>query len=384
MNLLEKYSTECGVKITEPKPASSYFPLRSKKYILIDSRNLYQVNCYDLFQDVLQHIGDILDKQDIEVYNFPQSANNILPSTFPYMNLTKKQEAYIIKNAEVVVACDNVSSYFAASYGVPSIGLYSAYPAACKRPVWGAKHISIESDRCGNLPGYGTAENPKAVNFIKPEEVAKAILEMMGSEEKINVDTLYIGDLYPTKIVEVVPDFHVQPDFLKGKAINLRADYHHNEELLIHWINGRSVNLMIDRPINPSMLSYFKKNVLQVTINLNESFSEKKLLDIANTGIPMEIFCEDDAKLSDWRFKFFDFNIEKSSYKSKNDLDENLNKFNKDTKFISGKVLLSEGKKYSCLEAKKQKKVLTGEPEVVYDTEDFWKELDHYRLINHV
>jgi hypothetical protein len=27
---------------------------------------------------------------------------------------------------------------------------------------------------------------------------------------------------------------------------------------------------------------------------------------------------------------------------------------------------------------------LTGEPEIVYDTKDFWKELDHYRLFNNI
>ena len=52
------------------------------------------------------------------------------------------------------------------------------------------------------------------------------------------------------------------------------------------------------------------------------------------------------------------------------------------TSILSGKILLSEGKKYSCYEAKKAKKELTTQPESVYDTEDFWKELDHYRLIN--
>ena len=45
---------------------------------------------------------------------------------------------------------------------------------------------------------------------------------------------------------------------------------------------------------------------------------------------------------------------------------------------------MSEGQRYSCLEAKKQKNVLTGDPEVVYDTKDFWKELDHYRLFNNI
>ena len=80
----------------------------------------------------------------------------------------------------------------------------------------------------------------------------------------------------------------------------------------------------------------------------------------------------------------FDFNIEENIFKRKEDLDESLNKFNKNTQFLSGKVLMSEGQRYSCLEAKKQKKVLTGDPEVVYDTKDFWKELDHYRLFNNI
>ena len=98
----------------------------------------------------------------------------------------------------------------------------------------------------------------------------------------------------------------------------------------------------------------------------------------------MEIFCEDKERLADVRFQLFDFNIEESIFKSKKDLDESLNKFNKNTYFLSGKILLSDGEKYSCLEAKKQKNVLTGYPEVVYDTSDFWKELDHYRLFNNI
>ena len=98
----------------------------------------------------------------------------------------------------------------------------------------------------------------------------------------------------------------------------------------------------------------------------------------------MEIFCEDKERLAHFRFRFFDFSIEESIFKSKTDLDDSLNKFNKNTHFLSGKILISEGQKYSCLEAKKQKNVLTGEPEIVYDTKDFWKELDHYRLFNNI
>ena len=63
-------------------------------------------------------------------------------------------------------------------------------------------------------------------------------------------------------------------------------------------------------------------------------------------------------------------------------MDDAKNLVNHKTKFLTGKILLSEGKKYSCYEAKKAGKELTNQPELIYDTDEFWKELDHYRLIN--
>ena len=79
---------------------------------------------------------------------------------------------------------------------------------------------------------------------------------------------------------------------------------------------------------------------------------------------------------------FFDFEINESLFKKKEDLDDAKSLVNDKTKFLTGKILLSEGKKYSCFEAKKAGKELTNQPELIYDTDEFWKELDHYRLIN--
>ena len=115
---------------------------------------------------------------------------------------------------------------------------------------------------------------------------------------------------------------------------------------------------------------------------LNESFTVDYLTQVKNIGINVEVFCEEESKLADYRFDFFDFDVNENMFKKKEDLDDNLCKLNESTKFLSGKILLSEGKKYSCYEAKKAKKELTPNAELVYDTSDFWKELDHYRLLN--
>ena len=382
MNVLEKYASNCGVKIRKPYIGTSYFPLKEDPYIILDNRSKFDSNCYDLFEDVMPYIKPVLDREGINIYSFEKGAVNNIEGAQPFVSLFKKQESYLIKHSKLVVGCDNVTNYFAAGLQVPSIGLYSAYPSQCTEPLWSEKHISLESHRDGNLPAYGLGENPKTVNFIEPERIADNIFKMLGLEDRVGHKTFYIGDLYPTKVVEVIPDFVPPAGFMEQRALNLRMDYNFDEQILIHWLQNRKINLLSNKPINLNLLKYFKKNVVQLTVNINKSFTTKYLTDVKNIGINVEVFCEKEDELADYRFKFFDFDVNENMFKSKKDLEEHLPKLNGSTKFLSGKILLSEEKKYSCYEAKKAKKELTTQPEVVYDTEDFWKELDHYRLIN--
>ena len=382
MNVLEKYAANCGVKIREPHVGTSYFPLINKPYIIIDNRNKYGTNIYDLFQDVITYITPVLKREGIEIMSFEKDEKNPLDGTKPYLGLFKKQENYLIKNSKLVVGCDNLSNYVAAGLNVPSIGLYSVYPAACTRPLWADNYVVIESDRDGNLPAYGVSESPKTVNFIEPEKVANAIFQSLGLSDTIPHKSFYIGDLYPTKVVEVIPDFAPPQGFMENRALNLRMDYHFSEENAIKWINNRKINLLTDKPVNLNLLKYFNKNIVQLTINMNDEFTEDYLIEAKATGINVEIFCEDSDKLQDYRFDFFDFTINESIFKDKAALEDKKKHLNSNTKFLTGKVLLSEGKRYSCYEAKKAKKELTVDPEPIYDTDDFWKELDHYRLIN--
>jgi hypothetical protein len=383
MNILEKYATNCGVKIREPHVPVSYFPLREQEYIIIDNRCKYNTNIYECFSDVMSYIHPVLKKHEISVYSFDSDENNVIEGALPFIGLFKKQESYLIKNSRLVLGSDNLSNYIAAAFRVPSIGLYSAYPACSTAPLWGDNHVVIESHRDGNLPGYGIGESPRTINFIEPEKIANQIFKSLEIDHIVEHETFYMGDLYPTRVVEVIPDF-IPPssDFLSGRAVNLRMDYHFDEESAIRWLDNRNLNILTDKPINLNLLKYFKKNIAQLTININDSFDEPYLKQAKAAGINVQIFCENNEKLSDYRFKLFDFDVNESMFKKKDDLGDDLNKINENTKFLSGKVLLSDGKKYSCYEAKKAKKELTGAPEVVYDSNDFWKELDHYRLIN--
>ena len=81
MNVLEKYSVNCGVKIGRPAPATSYFPLKDDKYIVLDGRNKYPTNIYEMFSDVLGYIKESLERENIKIY---LSLIHISEPTRPY------------------------------------------------------------------------------------------------------------------------------------------------------------------------------------------------------------------------------------------------------------------------------------------------------------
>tara|TARA_R100000152_G_C6772525_1_gene199462 strand:- start:978 stop:2132 length:1155 start_codon:yes stop_codon:yes gene_type:complete len=382
MNVLEKYASNCGVKIREPFVATSYFPLTGRDYIVIDNRSIYGPNSYDLFDDVLSYISPVLKEKNIDIYSFANGEKDSIEGTRPFIALFKKQEAFLIKNSKLVVGCDNITNYQAAGLNVPSIGLYACYPSACTAPIWGNSHSSLDSERCGNLPAYGVKEDPKTINFIEPEKIANLIFEKLNLDERVGHETFYMGDHYPTRVVEAIPDFAPPAGFMEGRALNLRMDYNHDENMTMRWLQNRKINLLVDKPVNINLLKYFKSSIVQLTININESFNEKYFLDAQAVGVPVQIFCEDQDKIESYRFKYFDFEVNESIFKKRSDLDEQEALINDKTTFLTGKILLSKGKKYSCLQAKNEKRELTGKPEPVYDVPEFWKELDHYRLIN--
>jgi len=383
MNVLEKYATTCGVKVSELNFDTGYFPLPCDKYIVIDNRNKSSSNVYDLYPDVMIYMYKILKENDIKVIYFSKDEHDKIEGydIYYYIGLTKKQEAFFLKNSLLNICSDNLSNHISTSLNVQNIGLYSIFPPEVTQPLIGGCHFAIESHRDGNLPSYGLEESPKTINFISPEIISQKILDLLSINRHIKYDCFYIGDFYATKVVEVIPDFVAHSSFMQGRALNLRLDYHFDEEKLCSWLSGRRLNVVTDKKINTSILKHFKDNIAQITIKINDSFDEKYLEAIRELGINLEIYCDEIEKINDYRFKFFDFIIHKDESKSKNDVPDKLRP---DSKFVTSKVLLSEGKKYSCLTSKKMGKELTLEPEQVYDTPDFWKELDHYRLINEI
>jgi hypothetical protein len=385
MNLTEKMALDCGVKIGQPHVDRLFMPIKNENFIIIDTRSKYENGEYDYFLDVYDLVKRYLKEYDVDVYQFATEKSVKIPCTKCFITINKKQEAYLISKAKLIVANENYSLHLASIFNTKSIGLYSIYNAENTRPIWNKQsQIVLESDRDGNLPTYNQlSEKPKTINFISPYVIAKNILDQLNIPNELGkLELVHIGKNYSHKVIEVVPDFISDENFLKDKQINLRLDYVKSLSLnvLNYWLANKKVNLITDKDINVNLLVPHRGNIQLLTVILSENISEKFLKQCKSIGLKIKLYCDVKDKLNEYRFKFLDWEIEKdfteeSEFKKIPNLTENC-------KFISSKVLVSKGKQFSCKANYLINKNIDNREESVILSEEFEKELDFFKIYN--
>jgi hypothetical protein len=387
MNIAEKYALECGLKLDKPFIDLSFFPVKNDKYILLDFRTEKDAERYDYIRDIVEIIFPICQKNGIDVLQLAEENYPKIPPSSYFVGLPKRQEAFLIKNALLTISLPNLTSYLSAHFNVWNISLHSIYHAATKAPIWNReKQIILESHRDGNLPGYGIDEQPKTINFIYPERVIEAALQCLGIHNPLhnNIDVIHIGSEYKDKVVEIVPDFISSPDFLKGKAVNIRLDCHYSIENLSYWIEGRSLNIISDKEIPLDFVKNYKQNIQKLVIYVDK-MDVDYLKSLKSLGINTLFYSTDKENISALRLRLFDFDVFLEEPKTKKNIDFPEKIDSLITYYTSNKFTFARGKRYSSKAAWKAGVELDQtkrKVESIIDSPDFWAELDHYKLFN--
>jgi ADP-heptose:LPS heptosyltransferase len=385
MNLTEKMALDCGVKIEQPYLDQYFLPLKSDKFIIFDTRCNNPSGEYDYYTDVYDLIKKYVKQHDIQVFQFANEKNNKIPCDKCFITINKKHENYLIAKSKLLITNENYTLHIASAFNTKSIGLYSLNRPANKRPIWNKKsQIILESHREGNLPSYNTSsETPKTINFINPYEIAKNILDVLNIQHDLErFDLVYLGKNFHQKIVEIVPDFISTPEFMKNRSVNLRLDYikNLNGNVFNYWLTNRKVNIITDKDINIGLLNTFKSNILMITVMMSSNISENFLKGCKSLGLKLKLFCDSKAEIDNYRFKFLDWEIEKD-FEEKNPLDD-LKNINKNSKFISSKILISKGKQFSCKPYFFANKPIDNKEEYVILSEEFGKEIEFFKIYN--
>jgi hypothetical protein len=384
MNLTEKTALDCGLKIREPHVDRSFIPLPFERFIIFDTRCKHVSGKYDFFSDVLSLIRPYLKNNEIKVIQLLDEKDYKLACDKSFLKINKKQEAYLISKSELIICNDNYSLYLASALNKKSIGLYSIFDPRNTAPVWNKHNQTIlESDRFGNKPSYGLSnENPKTINSISPYEIATKLLSNLKIKNDLDkIDLLHLGEKYNQQIVEIVPDFLCDKDFLKGNSINLRLDLvkEINGETFYHWLANKKVNLLTKQDLNMQLLRSFKKNIIGVTVILSDSISESFLKACKSLGIKVAVYCSDKEKIKDYRFKFLDWNVEEDFCENKIGDIKNIDK---NSKYVSSKIILSKGEKYASKAAYLAGVPLDKNGNNVILNESFEEELDYFKIYN--
>lgn len=385
MNIAEKYALECGLKLTEPYVDLAYLPTCEDNVIVIDTRCKYSDGSYDYFSDIVSLINPFLKQNNIEIFQIANDEDAKLAAKRCFIKINKKQEAYIISKSKLLIANQNYSLYIASALGIPSIGLYSIFDSNSVRPIWNQHlQINIDSERAGNFPTYGQLnESPKTINFISPYIVAKKILDVLNIKNDLDrFELIHLGKEFNRKVVEIVPNYTTDEKFLQDQFVNLRLDYLDNMsvEALNFWIKNRKVNIITDKDINLSLLVPYKNNIKNITIMISDRISENFLKNCKYLGFSIKIYCNQLDRISEFRFKFINWDIHED--KAPTLSDEIKSKINENTKFTSSKILFSSGKLFSSKASFLRNAPLDKLGESVILCKDFEEEQDYFKIYN--
>lgn len=383
-HLIEEYAKCLGVKISRPKILSHYFPISVNKYITIQTTSKFQSRDYSHWSQVVYLLKKYLD--DICIVQVGEKDNPLAGDIDLDLRgkTTIKQLFYIVEKSILHVGIDSLCIHVASAYNKPIVGLYSNMWAKNSGPIWRSASSCIDSPKDGNKASYSIEEDPKTINNILPEDVAEEVLELLEIDNNLynTYKTLNIGKHYHNKILEVIPDFKPGPDFNANRLVNLRCDYHTDNDMLTPWLH-KKVNLMISNKINSNVLYYFRKNIAAITIFLDDSDVEPEYLaELSSLNIKYTLISKDKNKINDLRFKFFDFVVNDYDITSKKDLDF-CDRLCDNTYYHSNKTIVSKNKKYSSKAAWKAGIEKSGSPEKFIDSDDFWEEIDYLNIYNY-
>ena len=309
MKLLEIYAATTGVKIPKDPvaPYSKFFPLPGK-YITLQNSSGMKSKDYSYYQQAIDLIKPILDENDIKIVQIGGGGDEKINGTRTYCGITDfHQSSYVVKNALLHVGNDSVWCHVAGQYGVPVVELFGPTLANVCAPYHShCESVLIESHRNGRRPSHTAEESPRTIDFIKPEEVAAAILKVLKIEEEIQFKTVYIGGKYKIPQIQLVPENISYPEF--NLPLIARMDIIHDQYSLAKILSSNACEIKTNKSFSKEILLNFKSKIFSVIYEINNlEDCDLSFIDTLNKGIKFAVTSKlKGEELGALKMKLFD------------------------------------------------------------------------------
>lgn len=303
MHLLETYALSCGLKIDKPYVFEHFTHVPSKKFISFNKKS------YPFYIEVISLIKPELDKRGIEILQLKATRANVDIDFNIEDALSFGQWAYLIRHSLLHFGEEDFLFDLAGYYDIPRVILFSnTYPNNFK-PYWGSedKQRILFSTGPFTKPSFSVDPSANFVRYIKPEEIAKNIMELLGISWQVPYETIYAGRQYRPHhdIVEVVPDA-TKPIELNGRVANLnvRMDYHYDEKFLIDVLEKTKAGIATNKPIPLGLLQALRTKISEIIYIVDENSDVQFVKGLSKLNLPYGLLSYDcTTKLKE---KFFE------------------------------------------------------------------------------
>jgi hypothetical protein len=312
MHLIERYATACGVKIDKPYIYDTFFPINVEKYISFQPFSKYQSKNYDYWDEVVAIIFPYLQQNNITLVHIGAKDDKAINNTLNLCGQTNiPQSAYIIKNGIMHVGADSFAAHIASGYGKKIVALYSNNNINNVKPYWSRpEDMVLLNPEINKKPQYSVNETPKSINNIKPEAIAEGILKLLNIPYGNLPNTVYIGNEYVNKTLEIIPDKPINPAQIGIDTLIIRMDYTFNEQVLELFLQQKKCIIFTNKPINEELLKKYKQNIPQLIyiVEKDNDASFAKTLKI-NTINAAFISYLSEEELNQFKLHYMDYGL---------------------------------------------------------------------------
>ena len=387
MKLLEVYANACSVEIqNKPTIYETYFPLSIQKYITIQNTSGMPAKNYSYFRTVIDLLYPILDKENIKMVILGENSPPLNHTINLSNQTTIHQSYYILKKSLLHLGNDSWLLHAAGAENIPIVGLYGPTTIKNHAPYFSDedKTVLLESDRGGMLPSYSPEETPRTIDFIKPEDIVRAVCKLLNLDFSFPYKTLHRGQKFNSGAVfETVPNQAIQLQSLGIDSILVRMDYFFNENALAQQLQLGNATIVTNKPINIEILKGFAPRIRELVYFIDENHNPEFAEEAKKLNINTLLISELDMEvLRPIKLYYMDLGIINHRPKMTKDSIDAIK--GKDSLYYqSNKFTLSAGKIYMSKAAYLQDKPLNNfsfEFQPVIDSPEFWNESDTFWL----
>lgn len=405
MHVLESYALQNDLKIDRPSIYEKFFPLAVEKFITLDTSNLNtSALSYDHWQLVVDLIYPTLKEKGIEIIHLGDKGDTPLRSSYTTIGQCNfNQKCYIINKALVHAGPNNESMHVASALDKRCVAVFSnnCYPNQFA-PYWSDKRITeIISPPSTRKPSFNPQENPKSINRISPERIAKKILNLAGIFTfAYGFETLRIGSSFHSKRIESTLTHLLETKMLGVSSLIVRMDLNFNEGALVRQLNHSPCSIITNRPFDLKILDLYSDKIAELVyyiedldakgVNFIAAAREKSIKYLLRSRASGE-------EINDYKLAYFDYGlVHQIPRKSQEDFEElkrKKNLFFKSNHFIihnnkfylSSSALLADELSNSSGDDPKGRRnsgfrSMEHEPQPITDDPLFWEEEEHFHF----